>query len=287
MSCDPHRQLSTVAPGRLARGLLWSLCGLIALFQPVWAETLVLVQGYLGSGASWRQSGITQALEAAGWDDGGRLVVCGPRVCARHGKATGARRFYTLGLPTEAPLLAQAGLLARYVAYLEARHPGTEFVLVGHSAGGVVARIFMVQHPQTRVSALITIASPHLGTESAELGNAVGRSPLAWFAPLVGADTLNRSQALYRDLARERPNNLLGWLNHQPHPDAIYVSIVRTEDDETFGVGNLLVPAWSQDMNRVYALAGRARTLARPGGHGLGPEDGRVLLSILERLGQV
>jgi pimeloyl-ACP methyl ester carboxylesterase len=263
------------------------LCGLIALFQPALAETLVLVQGYLGSGASWRESRVTTLLETAGWDDGGGLVLCGPRVCTRDAKATGARRFYTLELPTEAPLLTQAGLLARYMEHLEARHPGTEFVLVGHSAGGVVARAFMVQHPRTRVSALITIASPHLGTESAELGNVVGRSPLAWFAPLVGAGTLNRSQALYRDLARERPNNLLGWLNHQPHPDAIYVSIVRTQDDETFGVADLLVPAWSQDMNRVYALAGRARTLAGPGGHGLGIDDGRVLLRILERLGRV
>jgi pimeloyl-ACP methyl ester carboxylesterase len=266
---------------------LLALCGLIALFQSASAETLVLVQGYLASGASWRESGVTEVLEAAGWDDGGGLVLCGPRVCTRHGKATGARRFYTLELPTEAPLLMQAGLLARYIEHLEVRHPGTEFVLVGHSAGGVVARAFMVQHPKVRVSALITIASPHLGTESAELGNVVGRSPLAWFAPLVGAGTLNRSQALYRDLARERPNNLLGWLNHQPHPDAIYVSIVRTQDDETFGVGDLLVPAWSQDMSRVYGLAGRARTLAGPGGHGLGKDDGRLLLRILERLQRV
>ncbi len=285
MSYGPRREPRRTAPGR--RGLLLALCGLIALLQPAWAETLVLVQGYLGSGASWRESGITEQLKAAGWDDGGGLVLCGPGVCTRHARATGTRRFYTLELPTEAPLLLQAGLLARYMTYLEARHPGTEFVLVGHSAGGVVARAFMVQHPQSRVSALITIASPHLGTESAELGNMVGHSPLAWFAPLVGAGTLNRSQALYRDLARERPDNLLGWLNHQPHPDALYVSIVRTQDDEIFGVGNLLVPAWSQDMNRVYALAGRVRTLARPGGHGLGREDGRMLLRILERLGQV
>jgi pimeloyl-ACP methyl ester carboxylesterase len=44
-----------------------------------------------------------------------------------------------------------------------------EIVLVGHSAGGVIARLFAENHPDAGVTKLITVASPHAGTELANL----------------------------------------------------------------------------------------------------------------------
>jgi pimeloyl-ACP methyl ester carboxylesterase len=180
--------------------------------------------------------------------------------------------------------MAQSKHLVRYLAYLHGKYPDSALILVGHSAGGVLARLYMVQHPKTAVAALVTIASPHRGTESAELGLMAGQSPLSWMDSMLGIDTLNHSQGLYYDLMRENPNNLLGWLNYQRHPKALYVSIVRSEDDETFGFGDLIVPAWSQDMNQVFALRGRVRTITMQGSHGLRAEDGRLLLRILNSL---
>ncbi len=111
-----------------------------------------------------------------------------------------------------------------------------------------------------------------------------GQSPLGWVAPFVGGSTLNRSQALYGDLVRERPGSLLFWLNRQAHPPATYVSIVR-QDDSLFGLGgDLVVAARSQDMNQVYALRGRAWAIRTSGGHGLQASDGELLLRILRRL---
>jgi len=247
------------------------------------ADTLVLIQGYLGSAGSWRMSGVSAVLNAAHWRDGGHLSL-GPRGVYRRGAgAPAAKRFYTLDLPTEAPVHVQAGILGQYLDYLKARHGGEKIFLAGHSAGGVVARYHLVRAGARRVkdaniAALITIASPHLGADSAETGLAVGQSPLGMIAPLFGGGTINRSQQLYSELVRERPGTMLGWLNRQPHPALKYFSIVRR------GGGNEIVPEWSQDMNRVVALKGRSKLTLTPPGHELRADDGRLIADILRDL---
>jgi triacylglycerol lipase len=139
----------------------------------------------------------------------------------------------------------------------------------------------MVQHPEIKVTALITIAAPNLGTDSAEIGLMAEASPLGMFAPLLGIDTLSKSRRLYADLVRERPGTLLYWLNHQRHPDARYISIVR---DDSVSLGDFIVPAYSQDMDNVYALRGRVQTVSAPGEHALGPADGRLLVRLIKQV---
>jgi triacylglycerol lipase len=265
--------------------ICYLVCTGIIVPGRAYAESLLLIPGYLGAGSNWRTSGITEVLQQAGWQDGGQLKISGARVRVHKGSSRDqSHRFYTLDLPTEAPLLVQSAQLDKYVTFVRRQHPGNALVFAGHSAGGVLARLYMVQHQDSAVVAMISIASPHRGTESAELGMMAGQSPLGWLSSMLGIATLNRSQALYHDLMRENPGNLLGWLNHQPHPPALYVSVVRRRDDETFGLGNLLVPAWSQDLNQVFALRGRARTITVEGGHGLRREDAKIILNVLVAL---
>ena len=102
----------------------------------------------------------------------------------------------TVDLPSEAPLFVQLQVLVPQVEYLRTHHSEEHLFLAGHSAGGVLARLYMVTHPKVPVAALITIASPHLGTGAAEIGLMAGDSPLGFLAPLVGGSTLNRSQGL-------------------------------------------------------------------------------------------
>lgn len=45
----------------------------------------------------------------------------------------------------------------------------TEVVLVGHSAGGVIARLFAEQYPDSGVTKVICVAAPHSGAGAAEL----------------------------------------------------------------------------------------------------------------------
>jgi pimeloyl-ACP methyl ester carboxylesterase len=263
--------------------LIWACLTLMAPALAS-AENIVLIQGYLGGSENWRDSGITAVLKKHGWESGGHLYVRREGIAVRDVEALGIKRFFTLDLTTEAPLMYQLKQLERYLDYLRRRHPGSAQILIGHSAGGVLGRLYMVRHPKAEVAGLITIASPHRGTESAEIGLMAGQSPLSWMGSMLGINTLNRSQGLYHDLMRENPNNLLGWLNYQQHPPAMYVSVVRSLDDETFGFGDMVVPSWSQDMNQVYALRGRARTITVQGTHGLRSEDGQLLIRILKEL---
>ena len=61
--------------------------------------------------------------------------------------------------------------VARYLVE-EERPEGLveKLILVGHSAGGVVARLVVLGNNPYRVDELITIASPHLGTVRAAQG---------------------------------------------------------------------------------------------------------------------
>ncbi|MEN8801768.1 MAG: alpha/beta fold hydrolase [Thiogranum sp.] len=285
-------------PDRLARATMQEqrskLCTRIArilvmlLVLPATApaETLVLLQGYLADEDYWREAGVTRVLDGNGWADAGTLHTTRNGIRADRPLPRGNRRVYTLALPSEAPLMVQLRYLERYLGVVLNLHPYDSLILVGHSAGGVLGRLYMVEHPDTPVAALITFASPHLGTDSAEIGAMAGGSPLGWVAPLLGGGTLNRSQGLYYDLVRERPGSLLFWLNHQEHPSSRYISIVR-EDDGLLNFGDLVVPAWSQDMNQVAALRGRARKIVTQGGHGLSKQDGELLLQILTGNSQV
>lgn len=248
----------------------------LAIFsQSASARALIFIQGYEGDGSDWRTHGVTASLLATGWSDGGHLFDSGFGVDMPF-IATGADRFYTISLPTEAPLMFQLQLFARYVDAINLRHLGEPLILVGHSAGGVLARLYMIQYPLTTVAGVVTIASPHRGAALSELGLMVGQSPLSWGLPFIGADVINRSQGLFNDLAREAPGNFLFWLNREPHPVSRYLSVIRSGND-------WVVTPQSQDMRFVAALrnTGMVENAYSIGDHELNPGDGMILVDFL------
>ena len=247
------------------------------------AETVFLVQGFAAFADEWRTRGVANELERGGWSDGGQLEIRRGAVQLNARNSSRAeRRFYTLELPTQAALDTQAARLARYAAFHERNHINETLYLVGHSAGGVVARYFMVKHPALDVAALITIASPHRGTELADAGARLSNSPFGVIAELLDVAPLARSGHLLEDLRTERPGTLLYWLNHQEHPQARYISVIREHD----GLGRIAVPVRSQDLNRVYALHGRVDTIRSRGPHALSARDGQLLIELLTHLGK-
>jgi len=265
------------------RAVVWVFLLFMVGLSRAGAEVVVLVHGYLGDEESWAEAGIPQALKGAGWVDGGRVHTTpqGTRLQPFTRRPVD-HSFFAVALPSEAPLAFQAERLAEAMDELRHHFPDQGFILVGHSAGGVVARLYVVGHPDAAVDGLITIASPHLGTSKAGLGVMAGQSPLAMMAPFVGLGGLNRSQGLFADLLPARPGSLLFWLNHQDHPDLPYVSIVRR--DGGWQDGDLVVPEASQHLGNVAALQGRARSVMSDGGHLLTPKDGPLLARILAGL---
>ena len=266
------------------RATIRALAGWLLLAGAAQAQTLILIQGYLGSAGSWRFSGVAPVLGMDGWQDAGHLTLGPQGVMAAPTVSKHPQRFYTLDLPTEAPIGEQARFLSYYVAWVKAKHKGSPIVLVGHSAGGVAARMYMVTSREPAVRALVTIASPHLGSGLANVASAISNSPLSMMAPFFGADTINRSGGLYHDLGEEAPYNLVGWLNRQRHPPAYYVSVIRSSDGTPF-TGDDVTEAWRQDMRMVRALQGQAQSYTSPGGHGLRPEDGRLISEIVRSFG--
>lgn len=253
--------------------LLLSLGMLIA--PTASAATVVFVHGYLGDGSSFREPGIVRAFTRAGWRDGGNIN--GASVNARRWPGAGGNMVLTVALPSEAPLRNQSQWLGAMLAGVS-KARGDGLYVVAHSAGGVVARMALVTRTPEGFAGLVTIASPHLGTEAAETGQMIGNSPLGMLGMLPGLNKLSRSQGLYADLVRPRPGTALYWLNGQTHPAGRYVSVVRSGQR---GSSDMIVPEWSQDMNNVTTLRGLSRTVRTGGGHLLQRSDGALLLKLV------
>lgn len=254
-------------------------------FSNAQADTLLLVHGYMGSVQQWQRAGIVKQLDAVGWRNAGELTLINKTVQTNKSVPSTLRRMYNLSLQSERPIEDQSQQLSQYVEHVRQLHPDEQIILIGHSAGGVVARLYMVEQSSNDLIALITIASPHLGTDKAEYLELLSDDTLAWLEPIPGFNTLFRSQGLFFDLVPNRSDNLIGWLNYQDHPPAQYYSIVREPVDDTFPermmMQDFIVPSWSQDMNEVYALHGRSKTYQLGKMHNLSKKDGELLQQIL------
>jgi triacylglycerol lipase len=255
------------------------------LSQSVRADVALLVHGYLGSAASWEFSGINAVLAGNGWQPAGVILPGpgGPTLPPPFGKA--AKKAYAIELPSTAPLMVQSDILAAAVRALKGRHAGESITLVGHSAGGVVARMALVRGGMEGVTRLITIASPHLGTERAlqALDATHGGGPFGFVKDVVGGrdyQVVKHSWPVLVDLSPAVPGSVLFWLNGQPHPRIQYLSIMRAAP---FGLGDLLVPGFSQDLNNVGPLRGQARSFVVPADHALTAADGTLVASLLGR----
>lgn len=247
------------------------------------AQTALLIHGYQGDASSWRSSGVAQLLQRAGWPDAGFLSMRPAGVFYYGILPKSTKRTYTVNLPSEAPIELQATILSYYVQFVQKQHPGEKVYLIGHSAGGVAARYMMVRWPALKIDSLITIASPHLGSETAEFGSNIADSPLSFFAPFMGASTINRSQILYHQLSPEYPGSFLGALNRSPHPKAHYISLIHSLSPHP-AAGDSVIKGWRQDMNFVPALRGKAKSYIIPSDHVLTPKDGIALIKILQTL---
>ena len=272
------------------RNLLGSVFLLLILGQHAQAEVALLIHGYLSDAGTWERSGVNAELRRAGWQYAGNLsfspvgLVEAPLATASTDKL-----FYTINLPSLAPAPIQAGWLKAGIDYIQQKHPDEKITLAGHSAGGVVARLMLVQYGAASVNRLITIAAPHLGTDKAiKALDAVDSSGMLGFIKefIVREEignglynTLKASRGILFNLVPPAPGSLLFWLNAQPHPDIEYVSVIRSGGYVI--AGDLVVPPFSQDMNLVPALRGKSRRYITVQGHELTPMDGRLLADLL------
>lgn len=252
------------------------------------ADIMLLIHGYLGDANSWEKSGVNSELHAQGWARAGMFqgTPHGPQlfVTKKHNEKN---QVYVATLPSDAPIMIQADVLKSIIDLIRQKHPDENIILVGHSAGGLVARMALIRHQLQNIRALITIASPHIGTGRADqaLDITANHGPFNIVKSFVGGsdyDVLKQSRGLLIDLRHPQPGNMLYWLNSQPHPDIHYASIIRLNNDGA--TGDYYVPGFSQNMNNVPALQGKSATYTTPTSHFLTRQDAITILSIIKQL---
>ena len=271
----------------LKKGLFGSFL-VLALFLgtplSLQAKTLVLVHGYLSNASIWNTSGFSQVLARNGFVQGDTYTFNTWGMVVPRPIAPTINAFYLVELPSQTNLQTQEGILLQYLQHLYAQRQ-EPLTLVGHSAGGLVARLFLLDPKTVPVNALITIATPHLGTPTADLAYLAGNSPLGMMMSMAGDPTLQDSRGLLSDLKEEKSGSFLFWMNRQPHPDIHYASIIR--QNATPAKPNkydFIVPAYSQNMNNVWSLRGRSGVAITTANHALSYKDGFVVLDILKKI---
>ena len=268
---------------KLLQQLLFSL---LLISQSASADVMLLIHGYLGDATSWEKSGINSELHHRGWLRAGMFEGSpqGPKLFITEHK-NAEHLTYVATLPSDAPVAIQADVLKNIIDIVEQQHPDKKIILVGHSAGGVVARMTLVRHQLKNIKALITIASPHIGTARADqaIDITANHGPFNMVKSFVGGrdyNVLKNSRGLMFDLKHPEPGNMLYWLNSQVHPDIHYASIIRL--DNTGSAGDYYVPGFSQDMNNVPVLQGRSSTTATPTSHFLVKQDANTILTAID-----
>lgn len=264
---------------------------LLAFGRPAAADVLVLVHGFLGSDRSWLESGVIEVLANNAYPLVGVYYPSPDGVAFHPTGQGGSNAVYTVNLPSTAPIPLQADWLAAYLRDIHKRQPDEAITLVGHSAGGVVARLTLVRDKPEGVRRLITIAAPHLGTwrasqalDAVDSGGMFGRLKRWEVKRRIGGwlyYTLKASRGVLHDLTPPHPGNLLYWLNIQPHPDIEYISIIRS--GTLYMPGDRMVPPFSQDMRLVPAIGEKSLAYTTPQGHLLSPTDGQVIVNLLKQ----
>ena len=259
---------------------------LLLISMPAHADIMLLIHGYLGDANSWEESGINSELHQLGWTRAGMFQgsPLGPQLFVTESN-NAENLVYVATLPSETPVMVQADTLKNIIDIIRQNHNNDKIILVGHSAGGVVARMALIRHQLQNIKALITIASPHIGTGRADqaLDITTNHGPFNMVKSFVGGrdyDVLKHSRGLMFDLRHPQPGNMLYWLNSQPHPDIHYASIIRLSNNGA--TGDYYVPGFSQNMNNVPALQGKSSTYMTPSNHFLSRQDASTILSIIE-----
>ncbi len=264
--------------------IIWLLLFLASAV--VKADILVFIHGFDSNSTTWRKNGIVPQLQMLGWQDSGNLILNpAGQVLASQPPELKPFRMVTVDLPSTAPIQVQAGLLLRYIQFLQQQSPNEKnIVLIGHSAGGIVARYLMVTQPQLPISKLITIASPHRGSGMAEAVELASKMYIGDMFSMIGEDSIKDSEELMNQLQREEPGSFLFWLNRQPHPPAKYYSIIRMYGK--FPNKDYLVPRENQDMRLVPGIRDGVLSFGSYGKHELHPRDAALIISLVNPVGR-
>ena len=175
------------------------------------ADVLLLVHGYQGNIYTWERSGVVPVLQHFGWKRAAVLLASPVGlVPVAMPWPTAENKVVNLQVNSELPLNLQANMFTAALRWVNDRYPSEKIIIVGHSLGGLVARLSLVRDGAHNVKALVTIASPHLGTALAYRGldEIDDPFPIEMLKEMFAGeyyDTLQRSKGLLHDIVPDAP----------------------------------------------------------------------------------
>lgn len=152
-------------------------------------------------------------------------------VCRRALKTAGFNNIFAFQYRSFFTSFEQTlALLEVYLERLHAEFPDQAFSLVGHSLGGLLARVYAEKHPDRAVAAVITLGTPHRGSKMAVFGPGRLAASLMFRGPLFEQLERSPNRLPCKGLALYSPvDNLVipaeglkvpytGWLSRETHP---------------------------------------------------------------------
>ncbi len=240
------------------------------------SPTVVLVSGTRGAHDDWTDlidptgpAGAGKPSESAVFPQVGRLT----RVCAYDRPGT-ARLDDTPtdSTPVRQPTTAQQGVADLHALLIAAREPGP-YVLVGHSWGGLIARLFASTYPD-EVSGLVLVdpASEFL-KRSLTLAQ--------WTTYIEATKKLIESNGL------EAPDHerSLDLLHTAPQVRAIPVVVLTSDKRFDFGAGGAETwPAWRTAQERLAKLLAAKHVSDTNSGHAIQMEQPRLVIEAIREV---
>lgn len=236
--------------------------------HPKGSGNLVMAVGGLGSSRQARPSGrsATDRLEPS-FHFESKALGYAPDAVAYFSYAPDSPTYARED--TYKDLHAKARLLGAQIKAFAATHPGRKVDLVGHSQGGVVIDLFLMEvyrgheseFPQ--IANVVTFASPHEGTPLADLEKAVNEHVIAGPAADAVGGGLPLGAESIRQLAEGSRTIRDLWDDREIPTDIRFLSIVGSEDP--------VVPSTSGDVPG-------GEKLVVPVGDTLVPDDHSAIL---------
>jgi D-alanyl-D-alanine carboxypeptidase len=240
------------------------------------SPTVVLISGTLGAHDDWTDlidpknpTGAPKPGESAVFPQVSKFT----RVCAYDRPGT-TRNDHTVtdSTPVRQPTTAQQGVADLHALLTAAREPGP-YILVGHSWGGLIARLFASTYPD-EVSGLVLVDSASEFLKSS-------LTPAQWAKYIKATKKLIESNGL------EAPDHArtLALLHGTQKVRAIPVVVLTSDKRFDFGAGGPETwPAWRTAQDRLAKLLNAKHISKTNSGHAVQMEQPQLVIDAIRQV---
>ena len=240
------------------------------------SPTVVLISGTRGAHDDWTDlidrknpNGAPKPGESAVFPQVSKFT----RVCAYDRPGTTLNdNTQTRSTPVKQPTTAQQGVADLHAVLIASREPGP-YVLVGHSWGGLIARLFGSTYPD-EVAGLVLVDSASEFLKSS-------LTPAQWATYIEATKKLIESNGL------EAPDHArtLGLLHSSPRVRPVPVVLLTSDRRFDFGAGGAETwPAWRTAQDRLAKLLNAKHVSETNSGHAIQMERPQVVIDSIREV---